>query len=64
MTPDENSEKIPKEEQLERIVQGVKEVNEKLGKITGMLYDCIDAKQPYDNDWAEYYELDDYEEHL
>ena len=64
MTPEENNEKISKQEQLEEIVQGVKEVNQKLSKITGLLYDCVDANRPYDNNWAEYYELDDYEEHL
>ena len=59
MTHEENNEKVSKEERLEEIVQGVKEVNQKLVKITGLLYDCIDAKQPYDNNWAEYYELDE-----
>ena len=59
MTPEENNEKISKEERLEEIVQGVKEVNQKLGKITGLLHDCIEANQPYDNNWAEYYELDE-----
>ena len=64
MTPEENTKKVSKEERLEEIVQGVKEVNQKLGKITGMLYDCVDANQSYDNNWAEYYELDDHEEYL
>ena len=64
MTPKENDEKISKEERLEEIVQGVKEVNQKLGKITEMLYDCVDAYRPDDNNWAEDYELDNFEEYL
>ena len=64
MTPEENNEKVSNEGQLEEIARGVQKLQEKLCRITDLLYDCIEPKDPHDNNWAEYYDLDDRYEHL
>ena len=57
MTPDKINEHCDDENQLEKIVEGIKEIQSKLSKIIELLLEIVDSDHPYDNHWAEYYGL-------
>ena len=59
MTPREQNINGDEDSGFAEIVQGLKEINQKLCKITELLHDSLEAGQPYDNNWTEFYDLDD-----
>ena len=59
MTPDEINEDCEDENQLEKIVGGIKEIQSKLSKIIELLLEIVDSDHPYNNNWADYYGLDE-----
>ena len=64
MTSEINNGNIADESRLEEIARGVQDVQEKLGEIKEILYECVDSKEPYDNGWIDLYDIDHEKEYL
>ena len=62
MTPKNETNERGEESQLEAIVLGIKEIKEKLAKIAEILHDSFEAAQPYENNWTDFYDLDEGED--
>lgn len=59
MTPDEINQNPGSGNQLTPIVEGVKDIQSKLSKVIELLLEIVDADHPHNNNWAEYYGLDE-----
>ena len=59
MTPDEINENCEDDNQLEQIVEGIKDIQNKLSKVIELLREIVDVEHPYENNWAEFYGLDE-----
>ena len=61
MTTNEINENCGHKSQLEELVDRVKEVQEKLCKVIEILQESVETDYPCNNNWAEYYDLEEEE---